>query len=100
MRLKPGAKFSCSNCSTEIVVIRPGAVVVVLTCSGAPFIEGGQPPRDQQAAQETMGTYLGKRYANPELQLEVLCVRSGIGVVEANGKALTIMEPKRLPTSD
>jgi hypothetical protein len=43
---------------------------------------------------------MGKRYANEELGLELLCTRSGQGTIAVNGLPLTQMAPKKLPSSD
>jgi hypothetical protein len=43
---------------------------------------------------------LGKRYAAPELGIEVLCTKAGCGPVRLGGVLLTPKDAKPLPASD
>ena len=46
------------------------------------------------------GPQLGKRYAEEDLGLELLCTRAGSGALTANGAALALKGAKPLPSSD
>jgi hypothetical protein len=48
----------------------------------------------------TGGTQLGKRYADADDDIELLCVKPGTGTLTLNGDALDIKAAKQLPSSD
>jgi hypothetical protein len=43
---------------------------------------------------------IGKRYADEDLGLELLCSRGGAGALTANGEPLLLKGAKPLPSSD
>ena len=98
MQTKPGLKLRGTTCSTEVVVVRPAAQDVELTCCGAPMtdaetgIEAGPPSPD--------GILLGKRYADETAGLELLCTKPGPGPLAVDGRELQVKGPKPLPASD
>ena len=47
-----------------------------------------------------MATQLGKRYRCEACGTEILCVKSGQGVVTCCDKEVKIQEPKPIPSSD
>jgi hypothetical protein len=100
MELKPGARLRSAVCSTEVVVVR--AAPVELRCGGRPMVmaEGagrGDTVRDEAPAQ---GTLLGKRYADPESGLEVLCTKAGTGLLTLGDAPLLVKDARPLPSSD
>jgi hypothetical protein len=101
MKLRPGQKLHSAVCDAQVVVVRAPATVVELGCGGAPMLEDGQ-----QAAGETLddslgeGPVLGKRYADEELGLELLCSRAGTGALTVDGRVLALKGAKPLPSSD
>lgn len=46
------------------------------------------------------GTQLGKRYADEDAGLELLCARAGTGSLSLAGAAIEIKSAKPLPASD
>lgn len=46
------------------------------------------------------GSQLGKRYADEELGVELLCTKAGQGTLAVNGVALPLKNAKPLPASD
>lgn len=97
MQTKPGLKLRSTACSTEVVVVRPAAESVELTCCGAPMTT------DEVAAAPTPdpdGILLGKRYTDEESGLEVLCTRPGSGELAVDGRPLALKGTKPLPSSD
>jgi hypothetical protein len=46
------------------------------------------------------GTLLGKRYADEDLGVEVLCTKAGTGTLALDGTPLPIKAAKPLPASD
>ncbi len=101
MDIKAGTRLACPECSVELVVVRPPASGVVLTCGGVPVIEAGGARSDgghADAAGE--GTLVGKRYADEDSGLEVLCAKPGPGTLAADGREVPIKGAKPLPSSD
>jgi hypothetical protein len=43
---------------------------------------------------------MGKRYADEQIGLELLCTKPGQGTIAVNGVPLTLVGPKLLPASD
>jgi hypothetical protein len=46
------------------------------------------------------GTLLGKRYADPDTGLEVLCTKPGDGGLSLGGDPIPVKDTKPLPASD
>jgi hypothetical protein len=101
IELRPGARLESVVCSTQVVVVRTGSAID-LRCGGypmAPFGSGGTddtPPHEAYAS----GALLGKRYADAESGLEVLCTCAGEGTLALGDRPLVLREAKRLPSSD
>jgi len=47
-----------------------------------------------------MPNQLGKRFQCESCNTEVLCIKAGDGEVECCGKAMTLLQPKVLPSAD
>ena len=99
MQTKPGLKLRSTACSTEVVVVRPAADPVELTCCGRPMTADEV---DAAAAGPagTDGVLLGKRYTDDDTGIEVLCTKSGAGELAIDGRALVLKGSKPLPSSD
>ena len=100
VELRPGARFQSAVCATQVIVVR-GSGTADLTCGGAPMVPAGAatapgPPGAGAAA----GSLLGKRYADPDDTVEVLCTRSGDGVLALAGAPMAVKATKPLPASD
>jgi hypothetical protein len=95
---KPGLKLRGTTCSTEVVVVRPAAGPVQLTCCGAPLTteETGIAP----SGPTPDGVLLGKRYADEETGLELLCTKPGPGELAVDSRPLLLKGAKPLPSSD
>jgi hypothetical protein len=97
--LKPGTKLASTGSAVQVVVVRPPAGPVVLTCSGAPMVGlDGSAGGDAVASEEQV--LLGKRYVDEASGLEVLCTQPGPGVLAADARPLTVKGAKALPSSD
>jgi hypothetical protein len=46
------------------------------------------------------GSLLGKRYADEDLGLELLCMKAGEGTLAVDGTAIPLRDAKPLPSSD
>jgi hypothetical protein len=100
-RLRPGMKLGSRACDTQIVVVRAPSEPVDLRCGGTPV---GVPTNVNDAvglaAGFDGGSLLGKRYEDPDVGLEVLCVRPGAGALSIGRELLKIKASKPLPSSD
>lgn len=96
-KISAGVKLSSTACSVQVVVVRPPAGPVELTCGGLPLTVEGEP---RPAAGGQDGVQLGKRYTDEESGLEVLCVKPGAGPLAVDGRVLTLKAAKPLPSSD
>jgi hypothetical protein len=102
MDLRAGSRWRSAVCDTELIVVRAPAGDVVLECGGHPVIPiEAQRPADLQVEPDFAGgTPVGKRYADPELGIEVLATKAGVGTIAVNGVALSLKDAKPLPASD
>jgi hypothetical protein len=101
MELKAGTRLQSDVCDGQFVVVRAPAADVDLKCGGAPLlplgVESGGSSLDPDLAE---GALLGKRYADEELGLELLCSKAGQGSLTCNGAPLGLKGAKPLPASD
>jgi hypothetical protein len=102
MVLEPGRRLASAVCETEVIVIRAPADEVDLRCGGQPMVGLDEAPaaRPGPEAPHDAGTLIGKRYADPELGLEVLCTKAGAGSLSIGDDALAAKEARPLPSSD
>ena len=102
MNLKAGSRWKSAVCDTEVVVVRTPKAAGSLECGGAPMVPSGadRPAAASLAQNHAGGSVLGKRYADVEMGLEVLCTKAGRGSLSFEGRPLTLHEAKRLPSSD
>jgi hypothetical protein len=61
---------------------------------------GEDRPEGVALSEATEGTALGKRYAEEDLGIELLCTKAGEGDLFANGSRLLVKGAKPLPSSD
>jgi hypothetical protein len=101
MKLRPGQKLHSAVCDAQVVVVRAPSDDVELGCGGVPLLEDGQDATGG-TLDATLGdaALLGKRYADEELGLELLCTRAGAGALTLNGQVLPLKGAKPLPSSD
>jgi hypothetical protein len=101
MQLKAGMRLKSAVDACEIVVVKTPADPVDLRCGGHPFvaIDAEATPASVEAGFDG-GTQLGKRYADDELGLEVLCTKAGEGSISVGETLLEVKGAKALPASD
>jgi hypothetical protein len=102
MNLKAGLRLRGVNCATEVIVVKPPASEVELTCCGQEMQVSSQDARPvvPDAGEDATKVALGKRYSNEALGLELLCIKAGNGPLAVNGELLTLKDAKPLPSSD
>jgi hypothetical protein len=103
MKLRIGMRLRSTACTTEVVVVRaPAGTELDLTCGGAPMLDlsAAAPAPGSVAPGHNGGTQVGKRYARPELGVELLCTKPGTGSMWLDGAPLEPLAAKPLPASD
>lgn len=101
LQLKAGTRLRSVTDTTEVVVVKTPGEPVDLRCGGRPLVamdaevtsQGIEPGFDG-------GTQLGKRYADEDLGLEVLCTKGGDGSLSVGDVVLDVKGAKPLPASD
>jgi hypothetical protein len=103
MQLKVGQSLMSIVDGTAVLVVKAPAHELSITCGGAEMIDMTKdaPARAENASAEPgAGTQLGKRYANTDGTLELLCTKAGYSQLAANGEVLSLKATKSLPASD
>lgn len=102
MVLKIGQTLASTVDTTVVIVVRAPKSDVSLTCGGAEMVVGKKGTGDGSGidAAHVGGAQLGKRYADDEVGLEVLCTKPGTGRLELDGRELPLKAAKPLPSSD
>ena len=98
MDLKPGSRWKSAVCDTEVVVVRPPKTPATLECGGYQMVPHAEPKPEGKAIAE--GSAAGKRYADEETGMEVLCTKAGQGTLTIGGRPIGAKEAKKLPASD
>jgi hypothetical protein len=102
MELRPGLRLESATCDAQVVVVKApkDAPDVDVRCGGEPMreLDSGGPRTPISADGEA--TLLGKRYADDELGLELLCTRGGDGALSIGDRPLLVKGAKPLPSSD
>lgn len=101
MHLRPGIRLASATCDTQVVVVRaPAETDVDLRCGGRPMRDIGTDDERLPITSVGEAAQLGKRYADEELGLEVLCTRGGEGALTVGDSPLFVKGAKPLPASD
>jgi hypothetical protein len=102
MELKPGSRWKSAVSDVEVVVVRPPKTEADLRCGGYPMVANADPkPEGLRIAEDfAEPSQMGKRYADEETGLEVLCVKGGEGTLSIGGRPIGQKEAKKLPASD
>lgn len=102
MELKPGSRWKSAVCDTEVVVVRPPKTPVSLECGGHPMVAhaAARPEGLSVSADHSGGTGMGKRFADEDSGMEVLCSKGGAGSLSINGQPILPKDAKKLPASD
>jgi hypothetical protein len=102
MELKPGLRLESATCDTQVVVVKapPDATDVDARCGGHPMRVVGTGGERLPVTGEGEATLLGKRYADEDLGLELLCTQGGEGALSVGDQPLLVKGAKPLPSSD
>ncbi|MGV8880661.1 MAG: hypothetical protein ACOH19_00750 [Rhodoglobus sp.] len=94
--IRAGARLYSSVSSAEFIVVKPADVE--LTCAGAPLGDAPSGIAPDASAVDILA--LGKRYEDTTSGLLVMCTKAGAGPIEADGRVLSMLTAKPLPSSD
>ena len=102
MKLRPGQKLQSAVSDAQVVVVKAPDADIDIRCGGAPLLEAGEVPGGAASLDASLGDgpQLGKRYAEDDLGLELLCTRAGDGALTVDGRVLPVKGAKPLPSSD
>ena len=102
VELKAGTRLRSTTDTTEVIVVKAPGAPVDLRCGGLPFAPlDGEPSAPSPIAEGFEGgTQVGKRYADEEAGLEVLCTKGGPASVSIGDQVLSPKGAKALPASD
>ena len=101
MELKAGDRLKSMVCETEVIVVRAPQGDVALACGGADMVPlAADAPGGELDPGLAEGTQLGKRYADEDAGLELLCTKAGKGTITVDGGPLGLKQAKPLPASD
>ncbi|HEX8803991.1 MAG TPA: hypothetical protein VF743_07350 [Acidimicrobiales bacterium] len=102
MELRPGQKLRSAVCDAQVVVVRAPGTPVDVGCGGAPLLADDEEPDGAAELDPTLGDapLLGKRYADDDVGVELLCTRPGRGALTLDGRPLPVKGAKPLPASD
>jgi hypothetical protein len=103
MEPRVGQTLASTVDATTVVVVRCPGGDLEITCGGDPMVDPKGPEASRKGTPDPAqqaGTQLGKRYADDELGVELLCVKPGQGTLAVNGAVLLLKGAKPLPASD
>jgi hypothetical protein len=98
VKLRVGQTLYSAVDEATVVVIRAPDDDVTVTYGGAEMSEAKVDGATGGAS--GTGLQLGKRYADDDIGIELLCSKAGAGTLEVNGAELPLKESKPLPASD
>ena len=103
MKPRVGQTLTSPVDTTTVIVVRAPSAELDITCAGVPLWDaksGAPAPEGTADPAQLGGSQLGKRYADDELGLELLCTKGGEGTIAVNGIPLPLRDAKPLPASD
>jgi hypothetical protein len=101
MQLKPGLRLQSVACDTQVIVVR-GSGEVDVRCGGAPMVAADANGVERQPLDPAFaaGTLMGKRYADADAGIELLCTKPGEGSLSIGDVVVPTKDAKPLPSSD
>ncbi|MCU1644355.1 MAG: Uncharacterized protein JWN03_4630 [Nocardia sp.] len=102
LEVKTGMRLRSAVCDTEIIVVRATSKDLDLRCGGRPMLPAGATPTEKTPPEAGYDdpTLLGKRYADSDDAIEVLCAVAGPSTLSIGEKPLSVKGPRPLPASD
>ena len=101
MQLKPGTRLQSATDATQVVVVKASSTDLDLRCGGHPMRPAGTDgPATAIEPGFDKGTLVGKRYADDEAGVELLCTTAGEASLSIGDVPLEVKGAKPLPSSD
>lgn len=102
MEVKAGTRLRSATDTTEVIVVMAPEGDVDLRCGGVPFdlMEGEASAGAAIESGFDQGTLVGKRYADEEIGIELLCTKGGPASISIGTTILAQKGSKALPASD
>jgi hypothetical protein len=102
MELKSGSRWRSAVSDVEVIVVRAPSGPWTWECGGQPMVPHGadKPAGLTIDPMHAEATAVGKRFADEESGVEVLCTKAGEGSLSIDGVALPMKGAKPLPSSD
>lgn len=107
MKPRVGQTLVSTVDTTTVIVVRWPDRELEVTCGGAPMVDARDPGAGADAdaggtadPAQMGGSQLGKRYADDEHGVELLCAKPGPGTLAVEGTPLPLKSAKPLPASD
>jgi len=100
MQTRPGLTLRSSASSAEVVVVRAASADVEIRCADEVMTADAVAAEGAAAGDPETAILVGKRYADEQTGLELLCTKPGSGPLSCNGRVLSIKGTKPLPASD
>jgi hypothetical protein len=100
--MKAGSRLRSATDTTEVIVVRAPNGPVDLRCGGRPMVSIDEARNAEEAIEPGFdeGCQLGKRYADDETGIEVLCTKAGPASLSLGTESLHLKGAKPLPSSD
>lgn len=97
---RAGARLTCANCGTGVMVVRPPAEVLI--CCGGVMGEpvAGTAPSAAEGASPRNAAQLGKRHSCGTCGAEVLVIKAGSAVPHCDSAEMSLAATRQLPSSD
>lgn len=99
MKLTVGLALHSTVDSTSLIVTKAPEGEVEITVGGEP-VTTEKPATAPAPSSSPEGAQIGKRYADDDLGIELLCTKAGAGTLAVNGTPIGLREAKPLPASD
>lgn len=102
MELRAGMRLESATSDTQVVVVKAPRDVTDLDvrCGGEPMRLLGAGGDRLPICSDGEPALLGKRYADDDLGLELLCSQGGDGALTVGDQPLQVKGAKPLPSSD
>ena len=99
--LKTGARLKSCVCDGEVMVVSAPDGDVEITCGGVPMADPANAERAGEVHPDhAVGIAIGKRYVCEAGEVELLCVKAGVGGLAVGGNLLLQKDTKKLPKTD
>jgi hypothetical protein len=97
--LSVGARMRAQNSACEVIVVKGTDSAAELRCAGLEMLTSALSAAVDQVS-DGPAIQLGKRYTDPDGEIEVLCTKPGYGPLSFGDQELAPKPARALPASD